>query len=115
LKNRIFHIVVFYCLLANVLFSQVISGFFHEHHDQDHAAAIIKKSGLHETVLKELSPKCKVCSSDIFHELFYNENTSPGFSHKIVGDHQTIHIHLNSLFPSFHQGRAPPASSSYLI
>jgi hypothetical protein len=115
LRKRILHIVLSCFLLSNILFSQVILSFFHAHDEQDHVAAIIKKSGQNEPVITKHASECKVCSCDVLHELFYKESIRLDLSHQTKDEYQNINSDIVNTTPSFHQGRAPPVFSSYLI
>jgi hypothetical protein len=110
LKNRILHIALSFCLLSNILFSQIILGFFHQHEDQVHISEITKKIQGNESVLTSHITHCKICSLEIIHELFYSEQIALDFSDNIPVEFRILNSGINSGITIFPQGRAPPFS-----
>jgi hypothetical protein len=89
-----------------MLFSQVVVSFLHDH-EEEYEISQTSDHSL-KTVLKKDTGHCKICSLDIFHELYVNDPVVYIFSKQIVSIYSSIQLDLHSLDLTFSKSRAPP-------
>ncbi|WP_211236725.1 hypothetical protein [Sporocytophaga myxococcoides] len=85
-------------ILISILFTQVAVNYFHHHSEKSSKELSIEVS-------KE---KCKVCSIDLYHDVFYQDIHTLSFLHRhldLKGDFIVFSFDKATFFRS---GRAPP-------
>lgn len=85
-------------ILVSILFTQVAVNYFHHHSE-------ISSKELSIEVTKE---KCKVCSIDLYHDVFYQDIHTLSFLHKYVDIKTNFIVSIFYKVTFFKSGRAPP-------
>ncbi|GAL85187.1 hypothetical protein MYP_2416 [Sporocytophaga myxococcoides] len=99
LEKILKHKVLPLLILISILFTQVAVNYFH-HHNEDSSK---------ELSIEVAKEKCKVCSIDLYHDVFYQDIHTLSFQHKyfdIKGNFIIIYFDKITFFKS---GRAPPS------
>lgn len=95
-------------LLCNLLFTQVLIGFFHNH-TAETACCLKKEQG--DTIKKE-TPKCKLCALDTIHELYTTDFfVFTPISKPAVKCYLAYGESVKKFSVLFVKGRAPPVIS----
>jgi len=87
-----------FLILISILFTQVAVNYFHHHSEKSSKELSIE-------VTKE---KCKVCSIDLYHDVFYQDIHTLSFLHKYVEIKKSLIVVFFDKATFFESGRAPP-------
>lgn len=107
--RAILNIVLSGVLLFNLLFIQVVSGFLHNH--TQHSAHQKKHDNPEQEICKA-DEKCKICSLNLSHELYYNDLVfvkSPVFY--TYNNYSLLLLKAEKITPES-SGRSPPAANT---
>ena len=123
LSKKISNISLVVLLLCNILFTQVVANYFHTHHtdgENNKSIAITHiEQGeatqidfLHsKSLFKSSKETCKICSLDLFHQLFFNEIKSLQLIQEPIWGISSFCYLVNHFSQKalYIIGRAPPA------
>ncbi len=86
-------------ILISILFTQVAVNYFHHHSEKSSDELSIEGS-------KE---ECKVCSIDLYHDVFYQDIHTLSFLHRYFDIKDNLIVFFLDKITFFNSGRAPPA------
>ncbi|MCR6639054.1 MAG: hypothetical protein NVV82_08750 [Sporocytophaga sp.] len=94
LKHKVLPLLI----LVSILFTQVAVNYFHHHNE----------SSSKELSIEGSTEKCKVCSIDLYHDVFYQDIHSLSFLHKYFDIKVDFIVGIFNKINFFKSGRAPP-------